>query len=377
MNTDIAYLEVSDLRLYPAVYHSLQTPGWVSWAGIVQLRTGDILVGFNEVTGSRCPATPAPLEPGMAFFGNDSYNFRGLNRSFRIIEAVDTKIFFARWRDRFIEPLPDSHWQPGIHFSLETAAGTLLRHTQGRRLPQNYRCAAISRSVDQGRTWSGFAPIYPQADAPGVVASRIITLRDGRLLMSAYWRRDEASPVTDAHLLVSEDDGISWSAPIKAMVGDAEICPNEAAIVELRNGDILMLARVADLTAPYQLDAHGKSVGSRWNRRQVRLRKQGKTWVPGTVETLDIPHGGQPELLPTREGILLYVATEGIWGSIDDGRDWTRIKTLPTTFYYPVSVQLDDGRILVVGHNGGDAGYPPTADMMLWKIRIRIAGTKK
>lgn len=370
----IAYLEISDLRLYPAVYHSLQTPGWVAWSGIVQLQNGDIMVGFNEVTGSRNPSLPKPIPPGMAFFGNDAYNFSGLNRSFKIIKAADTKIFFARWRDHYVEPLEDSIWQPAIHLLMQTARGTLLRHTQGRRLPQKYSGGALSRSADNGRTWSEFQPVYPEENRPEVFISRIINLQDGRLLMSAYWRRDKAAPVTDTYLLSSMDDGLTWSEPVKAISGDAEICPNESAIVELGNGDILMLARVADLTAPYQLDAHNQQAGARWNRRQMRLKKQGQTWTPGPVEKLEIPHGGHPELRPTREGVLLYIATEGIWGSVDDGRQWARIKTLPTTFYYPVSVQLDDGRILVVGHNGGDAGYPPTADMMLWKISFRIDG---
>jgi hypothetical protein len=173
-------------------------------------------------------------------------------------------------------------------------------------------------------------------------------------------------------LLVSGDDGRSWSEPIPAMVNDARTQHNEAALVELGNGDILMVSRVADLTEPPSLDAWAKKANPRACRRQVRLGKRGDTWAAGPVACLDIPHSGHPEVIATREGILLHSSTEGFWGSDDEGDTWTRIETLPQSAYYPHSVQLADGRILVVGHNGGDSGYPPTADMMLWKVSFRI-----
>lgn len=366
MNKSIAYLKIAELKTYPGIYHSAQTPGWVAWASLVQLKNGDLLAGLNEVTGCRCPAKPAPLPPEAAVFGSDFYNFRGLNRTFKIIRCRNNQDkFLALWQDYYTTALGDSLWQPSIYLLGKTARGTLLRCTQGRRLPGGYACGALSRSMDNGRTWGEFAPIQEKDKV--LYICRVIQLRDGRLLMSAY---DIANGTC---LLVSKDDGLSWSKPIPAMRNDARIQYNETAIIEASNGDILMLARVHDLTDHPRLDATREKKNPRENRSQMRLKRQGKVWVPGPIKVTAIPHGGHPELLMTREGILIYSSAEGFWGSANEGREWTRIETLPIASYYPASVQLQDGRILVVGHNGGDAGYPPTADMMLWKVSFRIS----
>lgn len=375
MRSTIGYLRVEELKTYPGIYHSSQTPGWVSWAGLLQLNNGDLLVGLNEVTGSRCPMKPAPLPPEMAVFGNDFYNFSGLNRTFKIVKCADPGVFLARWQDYHVEALEDSPWQPAIVLLCQTRQGALLRCTQGRRLPQAWPCGALSRSEDNGKTWSPYQPVGPMDPNSIFVICRVIVLRDGRLLMAAYGRdpaRDRHPSATDVYLLTSDDDGRTWSEPRLAMTGEDSWCSGEPAIVELANGDILMMTRTTALKEKQTLDACHPAKGPNWNRRQVRLKKQGNTWTPGPIERLDIPHGGHPELLMTREGVLLYSSAEGFWGSDDEGGTWTRVATLPIASYYPVSTQLQDGRILVVGHNGGDTGYPPTSDMMLWKVSFRI-----
>ena len=37
----------------------------------------------------------------------------------------------------------------------------------------------------------------------------------------------------------------------------------------------------------------------------------------------------------------------------------------PASPYYPQAVQLNDGRILVAGHVGGDEPFPPARDMSI------------
>jgi len=133
-----------------------------------------------------------------------------------------------------------------------------------------------------------------------------------------------------------------------------------------------MMVRVEPNIKDNPLDAYSHSNVPERNRKQIKLRKVNGKWKPGKVETLSIPHGGHPELLMTKEGILLYISVEGFWGSVNDGKSWTRIETLPDAPYYPHAVQLEDGRIFVTGHNGGDCAYPPPEDMMAWKVSFKI-----
>ena len=63
-----------------------------------------------------------------------------------------------------------------------------------------------------------------------------------------------------------------------------------------------------------------------------------------------------PELLATREGAILHVATNGIHYTVDAGATWNRLDA-PGSNYYPRSIQVADGRIYFFGHLGGDNAY--------------------
>jgi hypothetical protein len=68
------------------------------------------------------------------------------------------------------------------------------------------------------------------------------------------------------------------------------------------------------------------------------------------------PHSGHPELLATREGRILHVATTGVHRTSDAGTTWEQLK-VPGTAYYPRAIQAADGRIFIFGHVGGDDAY--------------------
>ena len=55
-------------------------------------------------------------------------------------------------------------------------------------------------------------------------------------------------------------------------------------------------------------------------------------------------------------GSLSHVGTDGVWQSADGGKHWAKLE-VPGSPYYPQATQLKDGRILVVGHVGGDDEY--------------------
>lgn len=111
------------------------------------------------------------------------------------------------------------------------------------------------------------------------------------------------------------------------------------------DGDLLCVFR--------RFDPHNDQTEVRW---QGRLKKQGPTWVPVNVRPAPLPHSGHPELLATREGLILHVATTGIHWTRDAGRSWHRLNVKPA-HAYPRSVQTPDGRIYIFAHMGGDNAY--------------------
>src|SRR3954454_10114559 len=142
-------------------------------------------------------------------------------------------------------------------------------------------------------------------------------------------------------LVVSSDNGKTWKGPLAVVPREQRGgWTEEFDVAELANGDLLCL---------FRRDKDAK----RW---QGVLKKAGDSWVPGTTGPSVLPHSGQPELLATREGPILHLATSGIHGTNDAGKTWNRLE-VPGSAYYPRSVQATDGRIFVFGHVGGDAAY--------------------
>jgi hypothetical protein len=89
------------------------------------------------------------------------------------------------------------------------------------------------------------------------------------------------------------------------------------------------------------------------------------------VRKLWIPHSGHPELLATREGVVLNLATDGIAWTRDEGKTWAYLEGRPRSGYYPRSMQLPDGRIFCVYHAGGDDYYGRT-DQRIEAITFRL-----
>jgi hypothetical protein len=99
--------------------------------------------------------------------------------------------------------------------------------------------------------------------------------------------------------------------------------------------------------------------------RNVHLRSTdaGTTWNQVSADPFrspmnpaPFPHSGHPELLATREGVVLHIATSGIDWTDNAGKSWQRLK-LPGTAYYPRSLQTADGQIHVFAHVGSDNPY--------------------
>ena len=166
------------------------------------------------------------------------------------------------------------------------------------------------------------------------------------------WIWEEQFPKSRACLWVSKDPaGKSWTAPL--YVAPRGISTEEWDVAELDNGDLLAVFRTYDA-----------------KRCQSLLVKHGETWEPSPLQAAPFPHSGQPELLATREGIILHIASNGIWWTANRGTTWTKL-AVPGSAYYPSAVQLNGGIILVVSHIGSDDPYG-AVDQKIVMDRFRL-----
>jgi hypothetical protein len=260
--------------------------------------------------------------------------------------------------------------------------GSIIRRVYGydyRAFPKMPGTAFMQRSADYGKTWSPMPTSDDGGKAwsdpdPGVQEflldpakftvqpTRARRLRDGRLLIGGgVWngQKSQKGPY-EPLLMVSDDDAAHWRRVdfTRAAGYDPDWNKqfNEWDLAELANGDLLVVSRSGDNT-------------SRW---VGVLARAGGTWAMKSFAKSDaLPHSGHPDLLATREGPVLHLATTGIMATTDAGKSWRpvefpdtpknlRAKEEPSTVstrYYPRSLQAPDGRVFVFSHRGWDNAY--------------------
>jgi len=239
--------------------------------------------------------------------------------------------------------------------------GALLRRVNGydllhdRSVPHT---AYLQRLYPGTRRWS--APqVLLDPKRYTYQLSRLRRLRDGRLVATGqYWDVPAGTPHEKLmrsrarHLLmVSRDDGRTWRrVPVEIPPG-RYVTVNEWDVAELPNGDLLAAFR------------SGRSrSSSEAVVRQGRLARSGEGWRLTSVSDTPIPHTGHPELLATREGVVLHIGGTGVHWTATGGRSWKPVRFLSPdarygSEYYPVSLQTGDGLIRVFGHVGADEPY--------------------
>jgi hypothetical protein len=254
--------------------------------------------------------------------------------------------------------------------------GTLLRGVWGKYLPYDPvpQDGYAQRSGDGGNTWSAPELINRDPEA-SFWPKRLRLLRDGRLLAGGGYFQNQPGRDTRTGwfddffpaLYTSTDGGHTWEGPLAVLPEDqrrAFSFTEEFDWAELANGDLLLVLRA----------------GPQEGRLQLRLPRNGSSWDPAPAKPNGLPHSGHPELLMTSQGQLLHLATTGISSSTDEGRTWQdlplgdgldQLRRGPTTPYYPKAVELSDGRVLVIGHVGGDDGYG-CADQAIVGLRFAL-----
>jgi hypothetical protein len=343
------------------VYHSPQTPGYTAWVGAWAMPDGSVMVCFTQATGpvSGRPKAPAALWDKLGL-SDRGWDFTGLDRRQLYLRSTDRG---AHWTTVSATPFGGvgaSAYAGGATVALPD--GTILRRVNGWDLmgePGVPYTAFLQCSADGGKTW-GEPRVLLDPRKWLYQVSRLRVLRDGRVVATGQaWPVPAGSPHRDIDkvaaevlLMVSADSGKTWSRVNG--VGDAhrDVAWDEWDFAELpgRSGDLLCVFRRGDPAD---------------RRREVRwqgvLARKDTGWELTTFRPSPLPHSGHPELLATREGIILHFATTGVHWTADAGATWHRLEApgFPDykSRYYPRSLQLEDGTILCFAHNGWDNRY--------------------
>lgn len=375
-------------------YHSPQYPGFTCWVGLWNMPDDSVMCSFIQATG---PAAGRPKAPeGVREYltwpptgHGDEYDMTGCDLRHVHLRSTD----FARtWELVSADPFESCmNGAPGeteetIPDESATYGGVILRGVWGPYLPYDDDVpnnGFLQRSIDGSQTWGAPEVIH---DEKGTMfwAKRLRPLRDGRMLAGGglFFIRQEHNTrrgwfrdMTMA-LFVGDRNGRNWRGPISIIPDEqlGDFAGEEFDWVEIEGGDLLCVLRTETLPT---FDTRG--VGQ--DRRITRMVKSDDTWKPTRVEMAPFPHSGHPEMLRTREGVVLHIATNGISASSDDGRTWTPFDLTPATTwngwcgpgtpYYPKAVQMANGEILVLGHVGGDNGYA-TVDQAIVGMRFTI-----
>ena len=347
-----AGLRVSAVNFAQAtIYHSPQSPGYTAWCTLWSDCDGSLRLAFQQVTGP-------VAEPQMRANVTVLLASRDQGRKWDKLREVPARSVAGDQNGIYAAPASSSFCGHGMAV---LADGTLVT---GLWAGADRHSGYIQRSVDGGKTWA--TPVYLLDPAVyKTYPTQIRLLHDGRLMLVAGVVK-QADAATKAWLLKeffeSADGGKTWSH-VWTMPPEVGLC-EESDFIELDGGDLMCVHR-----AEHYLQ--NKYVNS--DRLQNVFHRSGDGWKVGPVVKAPFPHSGFPELLKTREGPILHIATDGAWWTADAEEHWTRLD-VPGSPYYPRAVQLHDGRILIVGHVGGDNVYG-SADQSIVRqtFRLRVA----
>lgn len=232
--------------------------------------------------------------------------------------------------------------------------------------------AWVSRSKDDGKTWTVREKVFPAAEqgfTEYIPFGDIIKAHDGSLRVLAYNQSNDKS-INTVSMFSSTNDGKNWNW--YSRISDAKDATafskghNETAFFHTGNGKWIAAAR-------------------RWKAGQAMdlfiSDDDGKSWKLSSPLTTENQHPGH--FLKLKGGELLLTFGNRAQGkngvavkvSKDNGITWERERYLITDLKsgdcgYPASVQLDDGSLMTVYYsNGTQAHSRYHMGTVIWKFK--------
>src|SRR5437867_2396835 len=326
-----------------------------------------LMITFKEVTGpvQGRPRTKVEWQEAFGLMKVDpARDFTGLRMANMYLRSTnDGSSWSVVAAAGFAGPATGYAWG-GSHCPLTD--GVIMRAVDGSAVPgmDLPRRVFFQRSHDLGNTW-GQPEIPPGPVRPvtnyigdfGDCITRVRRMHDGRLIATGVKRIDPSPAkrmIGEPVVMFSDRDGRNWKL-LRIEAKPEQRGPNvwdEWDSAELPDGNFLCVFRRGE----------PKSNNSREMRWQGLLEKKGLSWAIEQYHPAPFEHSGHPELLATREGIVLHIATDGVHWTEDRGQAWHKLpfKRLSQSYrscYYPRSFQVEDGRIYVFSHQGSDDPY--------------------
>ena len=218
--------------------------------------------------------------------------------------------------------------------------------------PSNLIRTYMSTSDDNGLTWTSPKDITPQIYGPecsdpvrkqwyGLFfgSGHALCTRDGRLMAVVAVREPNMERLQN-YAVYSDDEGVTWQVSNRAIIdGD------EAKVVELNNGDILMSSR-PPLTAGNRLWAKSSDGGINWGAKNSWQEIWGNNCDADIIRYTSTLDGYDKDRIlhtvpnhSTRRNVTM-------WISYDEGTTWPVKKTIaPNTSAYSSITILPDGTI--------------------------------
>lgn len=237
--------------------------------------------------------------------------------------------------------------------------------------PDNHAYIVVSRSTDNGATWSAPVDITDQlftSDPDGkapikcvtafATSGRALCMRDGRIMFVLVVRDQEKlwTPL-QCWACFSDDGGRTWKVADEA----ADLAGDEAKVEQLRDGSILMSIRNPKKGA----------------RKFSRSTDRGRTWSEPELnadiiepacngDLIRYRHGGKDMLLQSVPADSMERKNVTIFGSQDNGKTWQSLyRVVPAPSWYSALTVLPDGTVgCVTEEVASDSGC------RLWFTRI-------
>ena len=191
-------------------------------------------------------------------------------------------------------------------------------------------CIPMMRiSVDEAKTWSDPTPCITDKKGYFVLNNdRVIQLNNGRLLLAVALHQVPGEKWSNNGTLFSyfsDDNGLTWKTS-PALQNPDNVTLQEPGVVELKNGDIMMIIR-ASLGVQYK--SVSKDLGQTWSPAEKTSIKSPLSpatiqRIPSTGDLLMVwnNNGGEDALMKGKR------TPQTIAVSKDDGLSWEFIKNL-------------------------------------------------
>jgi Neuraminidase (sialidase) len=185
-------------------------------------------------------------------------------------------------------------------------------------------------SSDEGKTWSGDALVTPRPAYQAINNARIIQLSRGRLVAPAAvcrgetWQKDYFFYDVAYY---SDDNGRTWSGGHQDLtVPGCSFGADEPAVVELRDGRVMMLIRTDTGKVWRSFSADGGATWSPPKSTELSSPSSPATIrrIPSTGDLLLVWNDASPT--PANKGEPRNPLTTAI--SSDEGKTWRHVKKL-------------------------------------------------